>query len=249
MIPYSKDDIETFVPASLKSLPAPPTFQLRPATRGDKRAWNRALFEAGLQIHGTDSQRALIIRELERAWSEDVRDTEISRLRNLWASMDQGIDVDPAEIDQAAELEARLIQISLPLRRMMADNSQFYQDAPKLAVAMYLVGWRNIDLAFSRAGGQVELELIDDLEAALAEIEKAAVADKIEGVTIGAAFLELQNHAFNMLGLTKAEAGNSESLPPSSPTQTGSETTSPPAASGSSARGKTPRNTRKTPRT
>jgi hypothetical protein len=179
----------------------------------------------GLVSHDQDSVRAEIMRALAALYSPDLFASNSAKLQNIWAMLDQEISIPPDEFTGFLELMDAVGRAWEPLRRMLADISRFNDDAPKLAVALYLSGVSNLDVAFRLDGGVVPLEALDEIEAALLTVETKAVADKVAGVEPGTAFQELAATALSQLRLTKAEEKNSDGPSPSSSTPSGSAMT------------------------
>lgn len=243
MIPQSRDEISEHTPETLSNLPVPPVFLFRPATSRDKRAFNRALMVEGLCIHDKEAMRSAMRSELRRLWSDEDRDRELARLEALWATMDQNetlpendrIEVTAEEWKAYEELSERAVQASVRLREMQADNADFYTYAPKLALGLFLIGWRSLDAPFQRTGGTVSIDTIDLMGAALAKVETQAALDKIEGVGApGTAAMLLEAHALSLLNLTGDQESKSASPSPSSKNQVRSKKQRPPAAGGKS---------------
>jgi hypothetical protein len=118
---------------------------------------------------------------------------------------------------------------------MQADNADFFTYAPKLALGLFLVGWRGIDAPFQRTGGIVSIDTIDAMGAALAKIERQAAIDKVEGIGApGTAAMLLEAHALSLLNLTGDQESKSASPSPSSKSQSRSKKQRPPAAGGKS---------------
>lgn len=230
MIPLSKDEITSFSPASFENLVPRPTFRFRPATPRDRRNYTNALHEEGLRNWSDEAVQAEIIRAMRELWAgdDDLLRANEGRLRNFWetvkqAAKDPSIVMDANEGDAVGELTMKLIDHWPPLRRMNADNLRFSEDAPKIALSMYLAGWEGIETGFRLIAGRVPIEVLDELEREIGKIEAKAVADKVEGIT-GIGFVELTLHALGRMSLTKDAEKNSPSPSPSSDDQNGSKT-------------------------
>lgn len=222
-IPLSASEKSEFTPASLANLPAAPVFSFRPATERDARAFWRLCQVKGLTLWQTGDIRAAIQAELAQLWDKESFDKEMPRLQNLWNTLDYNADqpedqrvaIDADEQKAADALMQKLFSVSERLRQMMVDNDVFMADAPKLAIGHFLIGWKGVAAPFRKEAGVIPLDCIDGLEKALLAMERQAVADGVEGARPESAFAELALHAFNLLTLTGAEAGNSAS--PSAP--------------------------------
>lgn len=222
-IPLSASERSEIIPASLANLPAAPVFTFRPATERDARAFRQACRVQGLTMHSMADFRAAIRSELQMLWDKDSFDVQMPKLQALWDTIDynsrkpeeERVAIDPDEQAAADELMQRLGRASKLLRSMEADNEQFMEDSPKLAIGQFLIGWKNITAPFRKEAGVIPLDCIDGLEKALLAMERQAVADKVEGAKPGEAFAEIALHAFGLLNLSGVEAGNSAS--PSAP--------------------------------
>jgi hypothetical protein len=230
LTPLSKDEIVPYSPASLSNVAAAPAFLFRPATKRDARAFERLCIEEGLMLHQDAEIRAEYRAALQALYTPQEAEDATIILNGLWEKLDQGIPADESEIDAALDLMETLKRHHRPLRIIVADNSAFFQTAPLLALSLFLVGWKNVDLEFRRIGGTVPIELLIELEPVLAATEKAAIADKVAGIEIGSAYMQIQTYALDLLHTTRAEAGKSPSLSPPPSIQNGSVTDGSPAA-------------------
>lgn len=230
-IPLSHDEVDDFSPASLKNVQPQPTFRLRPATVRDHRRFLHAIGVEGLQHHDQEAVRAEVVKAMKALYTEGTFETQLDRLNSLWASLDQNVPLQVEDLRAMTDLMDRLAREWRPLRMMLADNIRFHQDAPKIALGLYLAGLKNLDVTFRIDNGWVPLEVLDAIEDALDALEEQAVIDKVEGVIPGLAFKELSAHVLRRLRLTKEEEKNSDgpSLPSSSPN--GSTTTAAPGSS------------------
>lgn len=218
MVPATASELEKYTPASLKNVPVPPVFLLRPADGREQREWEYRLAERGLCTHGPEAIRAEMLRGLESRYDAETFAASKARLESFWALCDQGGTVDPRERADVDELTQRLYRVWQPIQRMFADNYKFGEESGRIAAAMFIVGWRKFDLPYRREEGAVPLEVIDDVELALIKIEQDAAANKVEGVAKpGTAFGELKVAAFLKIFLTRDEEKNLSSPPPSKP--------------------------------
>lgn len=234
-VPIEADDIESFTPASLTNLPAPPVFKLRPATGREWRTYQYIMRSEGLTYHGTEDIRGEMLRAVDALYTQSEAAAVTARLRAYWALVDQKGEPEEAEAAAVDDLVARLTRAWPALSRAGADNMRFLEESMSIAVSMFVAGWSCLDLVYRREEGRVPLQLIDDLEEKLKEIEAQAIADKVKGVAKpGVAFIELCNAAHSRLSLTREEEKNSSS-PPSTPAgRSGSKTRQSPRAASSS---------------
>lgn len=227
MVPVTADEIEDFIPDSLKDIAAPPVFRLKPATGRDLRPYRKAVRVEGLVYHGAEAIRAEVLKALKELWSEENFQAHADRLNAFWAAADQKAEVSDAEAEAIGELMDRLGRAWQPLRQMIADNIEFAEDSLKVAASMFVGGWSNVAVPYRRDAGRVSLQAIDDVADALGELEKSAIADGVEGAgPEGLAFMQLCNAASARLTLGADTEKNSESPSPSSAIPNGSTTTS-----------------------
>jgi hypothetical protein len=259
MTALTKDDIEHHIPASLANLATPPVFLLRPATMRDERAFRRALQLEGLTRHEPSEVRVEIKRGLQAKWSPDEFEQGWAILNDFWDGGDRLAEMPLETDEQKAEFEAakaeldeiapaaellmtKLADVWPPLRRIVADNSDFDSDFHSVAIGMFVVGWKNVDLPYSRQADQVSLDTIYALRKKLVSIENDAIADKVEGVVPGLAYIQLANHVLASMDLNRGAEKNSESQSQSGPTPPPSTANSPmDGSSETSTSKKTPR--------
>lgn len=253
MIPISGDQVEEYTPESLANVVSPPAFKLRPWTTRDRNEYRRALRMNRLRQHSLADERDEAIRGLHANWSPAEAKKYEKLFIRVWDEADQATEAikgseDPEErekiffgiVDRAAAaqvtaIERQLIRLHDPLVEMEADNEIFAIEAPKVALSMFLVGWKNLDVPYLREEGHVPLATIDAVQKVLIETEQAARADKVEGIGVdGYAFQQLLLVAVNHLNLNRGEAKNSVSPPSSASTQNGSKMAGQGKASGSS---------------
>jgi hypothetical protein len=210
-------EITKFTPSVLANIAVPPVFRLRPASGREARKYNHILRSEGLKYHQVDDFREETLKALKQLWSAEDYEENAARLQAYWNLVDQNGTPDDAEKTAVDELTERLADVWRPLAKMAADNMEFVEEAQKIALAMFLVGWSGVDLGYSREAGRVPLERL------LGAMEEQAIADKVEGVERpGIAFLQLCNAASARLYLTRDEEKNSSSPPPVQPDQAGS---------------------------
>jgi hypothetical protein len=225
MTSYPIEAAETvaFTPPSLRNLPTPPTFTLRPGTRRDKRLFERLLTEENLRSHDKHAVRDEMLKALKELWSEETFYAEEGRLKSYWDASDQFAELggegefnhpDKAHVEN---LNERIVDAWPPLRKMVADIREVRSESPRHLLRIVLIGWTGIDLPFAREGGTVPVERIDDLEAAIGVLE-AGHKGAVEGVDPGVAFVQLCLEASKMLFLSEIERKNSVSPSPSTST-------------------------------
>jgi hypothetical protein len=231
VVPISKGQHSLFTPPSFASIAPAPSFRFRPPTPYDKEDYRYALRERGLRFWSREEFQAETIVGLREMWAGDdeMLEANITRLRAFWeleaqAEKDPTLAPDPDEEAAVRELMMKLMDAWPMLNRMNADNIRFNERAPRIALGLYLTGWKNFDLPFRLEGGRIPDELlfavIDKLEA----VESEAIAAQIEGVHPGLSLIELTSNALSLMGLTGDAEKNSPSPSPSPDTLSGSTT-------------------------
>lgn len=224
MIPTEASDIEHYTPPSLENVVPRPVFRLRAVDERMKKRYNHVLKLEGLRVWSEDQTRAEMLRVLQEQWSPETFARAKELLDNHWAQIDQKLPVDAGDADQVAELTMRCMDVSPLMRRMDADNIRFFEEAPTVALSMFLAGWSHVDAPFRLDAGQIHAESLAALNKALAAIEGEAIAGKVAGVAAGLAWMELLLKATTLLGLTEDEVKNSSAPSLSSETPNGSAT-------------------------
>jgi len=242
LIPLSADEIVSYTPSSLANVATPPVFLLRPVTPRDARAFRRACMVEGLVYHGVDEVREELLRGLKRHWNE--YEEAKARIQQVWDAADQDAEVPPEELEAIAALQRSIGRMHKPLALMTADNVDFNDMAPRIALTLFVVGWQNIDVVYRREAGLVPVETVDALEVAVTAIEKKAVADKVEGAASGLAFTQLWAHVLTTMNLTNGERQDFQSPSSSASTPIASTTAGPDSTNGSSGAAPTPKTRR-----
>lgn len=198
---------EPWTPPSLRDLPEPPVFQLRPPRHG-ARDLRYEIMAAGLHFHADAVIRAEAIRGLRALWSPEDAEPNVARVESLWAAMDRGEELAADDAAALDDLSARLRRAWPALNRMAADNHAFWEGVPHLAVSLATAGWSGtLNVPYRRDGRCVPLDRIEEVAKALAGIEEAA------GLQPGAAFLELSARCFALInGTATDEAAEAPAL-------------------------------------
>lgn len=224
-IAVEASELDTFTPDSLANLAAPPVFTLRPATDRDWRKYQKLLRTEGLVYHDDEEIRAAVLDALQRRWSPDVFEKEAARLRSFWTLLDQKGEPEEEEQQQVGELIQRIFRDDERLGAIEADNAEFVEESLRIAVSMFVMGWSNVEIAYSRENGLVPSGTLTRLARWLADTERKAVEDKVKGVIRpGVAWLQLCNRCQSQLRLTQDEEKNSSSPPPAPQDRSGSTT-------------------------
>lgn len=231
-VPYEASEIERFTPASLAHLENPPVFRLRAVSRRERRRYDRLMIEEGLRRHGQDAMRDEMIRGLRALSSDDEFERWEAALREHWEALadfaNEHKDLPADEIpefvppgpseDEVSTVTRGIHENWGPLRKMAADNVIFNREAPALLISVVLSGWSGIVTPFVSREGAIPLDTIDVLDQDIAKLEQA------NGLSPGAAFVELYVAATNRMFLSSDAEKNSSSPAPSDTDQQTSTT-------------------------
>ncbi len=227
VVPVERSEILDFTPESLKNIGDAPVFRLRPATERDMRTYRRLIAEEGLNYSSDEDLHAAIVKAIGELWSAEDAAPMATRYESIIVARNQDIEISDEDRDWASELVETVLRNRKSLRVMAADRTEFQSDAPKVALALYLSGWKRFDMPFKLDGGFVPIDTIYAVEKLLGEIEATAIADKVEEAgPVGMAFLQLCGEAFRLLRLTEDEEKNSPAPSPVSSNQEPSTQTS-----------------------
>lgn len=227
-IPLEAGDTLAFTPPCLADLPDPPVFTLRAFNSRDQRQYRRMVREAGISRHSDEEIRDCTRRELKRLWSEEYYARHIEMLEEFWTKTDDWaaqrkhdpelkFEFDQAKLAEIDEVSDQLFRASPELRRMFADNAEANEMSPKLAVAVIVKDFANLDAKKGIEAGYLNEAGVDAISAALSEAEKEAEAPK------GAAFVQLIGACVDRMKLSADTAKNSASPSPSGSDQKSSE--------------------------
>ena len=228
-IPLEASETLVFTPASLESLgDAAPTFRLRACTTRDKRYHRRLHTEEGVFVHSVDDIRREVDEGLKALWSDDVYAEHSQVLKEFWEAQDQfalqakddpdlTFEYDPEIRRACEELTRKVADAWRPLRRLLADNSEYGEMSMPLMVAVVVKGWSGLDVPLHRERGYITLDNAEAVRDALKAIEEANKLPK------GTAWTELFIACTKGMYLDQDEAKNSASPSPSE--------TTPPASS------------------
>lgn len=218
--PYDKDEIEVFVPKSLRSLETPPTFHLRPGTSREKTHFTRLALEEGLTNHSNERMRAEMLAGLKEFCTEaEYADWE-PRIKALWEAgeefdlehKDTPFDKIPifTHPDQEAieEVLKAVKRDWRPIRVMGADNLIFSQQLPILTNSIVITKCENVDVEIQKNGKYLSI----DCARAISEwLESYGKKHKIKGSPAR----ELEIACLLKMNFSKAQEKNSESPSPS----------------------------------
>jgi len=233
--PHEAGEVEEFTPASLRNLPCPPVFLIRPATPRDKRRIDKLVIKEGLSFHSNDLIRDAMLSGLKAQWSDDIYLVQEGRIKAYWDAIDQyakqyagAADAPEFKHPDDADMKtltSRIFKVWPPLCEMAADNAEFNEVWPTLTAAVLLIGWTGIDVPFRREANQVSIDDLSDLGEALADLEREHAGGTIESIgEPGTAMNELCARCASAIYITKGEEKNSVSPSPSPETPATSKT-------------------------
>lgn len=226
-IPYEASDVLAFTPASLQEFEGAPSFSLRAATTREKRFHRRLYVEEGLGRHDDAAIRREILTGLQKLWTEEVFTEHKPIIETYWSAIDdfalQRKD-DPelnwtydAELEQGVkDLIGRVVESYPPLRRILADNSEFEQMSLPLVVAVIVKSWTGLTSPRLLDRGFITVNCAEKLKDALEKYEKEqGVPESGQGM----AWTELATACLARLYLDEEEAKNFVSPSPASTPQ------------------------------
>lgn len=208
-IPVESSEVLEFTPDSLKNLIDPPVFRLRAPDERLMRRYNQMLGDENLILYSDkqfDAEKRLAIAEL---WGDEGQ-AIIDKYATIRAKAEQKIALEKAEMEWIDELDEQLFDNWRPLARMRRKNDEWFEYAPRYAIATIVRGWKNLDAPFQLEAGYLKTEAVRKVANALAAIEEKAREEKIEGVGVnGTAFLQLWVQCLDRTRLTEEEEKNS----------------------------------------
>lgn len=215
-IPLEASEVLAFTPASLEALEDAPVFRLRAPSSRDKRFHRRLLVEEGIAFHDHQAIRAEVLKGLEQMWDAEIFEQQVPVVKAYWEARDDydaQLKDDPALVwnyDKAIEeavnrLLHNIRQSWPPLRRMLADNSEYGNLAAPMLVAVTVKGFTNLPVSARLERGYLTVETAESIEDALAACEAQ------HGLEEGNAWSELTVACSRRMYLDRSEVGNSES--------------------------------------
>lgn len=211
-VPVERSETEWFTPDSLKEAMGDdaPGFRLKSPSERCVRRFRQLSDDEGLE-HFSDAEfTAEKLRAIPLYWSEDDARSIIDRLNSILAMQKQAIEISPEDLAWADHLDDQLFDAHRPLRVMRRKSNEFNEYAPRLALAVYVSGWKNFDVQFKLDGGVIEEATVSRMIKRLRDLGKQHVPD-----APGTPFLELYVAASKRLRLDEDEEKNSQS--PSQP--------------------------------
>lgn len=191
-----------FTPASLADLETPPVFTLRAPTSRDRRQHQRFLIIEGIRPHRSDEIRPEILNGLRQLWGADDYEKHAPVLEAYWAALDEfaaqrkanqalAVEIHPDfEYDREIETAIRDLIGEVqknwrPLAVMLADNAEFAEMQPIVAVAVAVKSWAGLNVSRQLENGYLTIDCADMVQEALGKLEEE------NGLVAGTAWSEL----------------------------------------------------------
>lgn len=228
-VPVERSEIEWFTPDSLKDALGDdaPAFRLKAPSERCVRRFRQLCEDEGLE-HFSDAEfTAEKLRAISEYWSADDAASITGRLQTILAMQAQNIEITAEDLAWVDHLDDQLFNVHKPLRVMRRKSGEFNEYAPRFALAVYVAGWKNIDVPFKLDGGVIEEATVTRLIKRLRDMGKQHSPD-----AAGTPFLELYVAASKRLRLDEEEEKNSQS--PSQPSSNPDVSTKTPSTAGES---------------
>jgi hypothetical protein len=221
-IPVEAGDELAFTPPSLAEIAGAPVFTLRAPTTREKRHRQRILIEERVRHHDRQAMRAATLRAVEAGFP-DLYAKHKGLIEAYWQAADdfelQAKDdpdlkweYDPQVEERIAKLLREAAENSAEVARMAADNVEYGEIAVVSLQAVVIAGWAGLDVPRQLYRGNLTLDCVDAMIAALGAIEES------HSIPRGTATLELIQACQRRYNLEEEERKNSVSPSPSSTT-------------------------------
>lgn len=233
MIPVESNEILEFTPKSLINVPDAPIFRLRAPDERHMRRYNALIEDNNLEGFGASAFNATKEDAIKKLWTPEDAQPILDRFRTFLSMVDQKIDVEQSERDWVFSLDEMLFDNYIDdngvkvLAQMRRKTNEFWQYSPRYCVGTMVCGWKSFELTYRMESGYMKTDDVRLLDKKLRTIEKAALADKVDGVLgEGMAFIELWTACLARTRLDEDEEKNSPAPSPasSSPTASTAET-------------------------
>lgn len=209
-VPVERSETQDFIPESLLPMgDDAPVFRLKAPSERCRRRFRQICGDDGLTLYDNEDFNAEKLKAIDLYWEADVAVQYRLKFVEIIEKAKQGIELAPEELAWVNDLEEQLFEAHKPLRVMRRKTGEFNEFAPRYALAVYLAGWRNIDVPFRLDAGVIHSESIEALSKALSKLG----AKHTPGAN-STPFLELYVAAAARLSLTQDDEKNSPSLPP-----------------------------------
>jgi hypothetical protein len=223
-IPVESRETEDFTPQSLEIMGEDaPVFRLKAPSERCRRRFRQLCGDDGLVTYSQEDFNAEKFKAIDLYWAADAAVEYRLKFVELIEKMKQGIELTPEELAWIDDLEEQLFDAHKPLRVMRRKTGEFNEFAPRYAMAVYLSGWRNLDVPMKLDAGVISQESIEAVAKALTKL-----GEEHSPNAPSAPFIELYIAATRRLSLTEDEEKNSPS--PSQPTATPDASTTAEAA-------------------
>lgn len=212
-IPVERSETEEFTPQSLKDKMGDdaPVFRLKSPTEREQRAFRRRTRQMGLTAYPDEAFFDEKLLAIDLYWPPEVASEYRMKLVELAEKERQSIDLSPPEQAWLRKLNRELFDAHDELRAMEADQKEFHEYVPLVAIATYVSGWSGFDASFVLDAGFLSWKSVAAIRKELDRLGSEHCPD-----TPSLPFLELYGRALQLNSLTGDEEKNSPS--PSQPT-------------------------------
>lgn len=225
--PLESSETLAFTPTSLKPIPGAPSFVLRAATPRDKRFHRRLVTEEGLRTHSQEKIRQFVLDGLRLLWTAEDFERHSPTIQSYWQSRDdfelqrkdepELVWTFDAEIERGiGDLTERVAEAYPPLRRLLADNSDFGEMFMPVLTAVVVQDFSGLGVNPRLDRGYMTVDTMLAVRDALEAFERKHAEN---GLVQGNAWLELFVACSGRFRLDEEEAKNSASPLPSSTIQ------------------------------
>lgn len=214
-IPVERSETEDYVPESLKDIMGDdaPVFRLKAPSERCRRRFRQLCGDDGLVLYDAEDFNTEKLKAIDLYWEADVATQYRLKYVEIVEKAKQGIALTPEEEIWIDDLEEELFDAHKPLRVMRRKTGDFNEYAPRYALAVYLAGWRNLDVPFRLDAGVIHQDCIEALSRALKRL-----GDEHVPSAPSTPFIELYATAIARISLSQEDEKNSPS--PSQPTAT-----------------------------
>lgn len=219
-IPVESSEVVEFTPDNLLNIENPPVFRLRTPDDRHLRRYNLMCGEARLKLNSDDAFDKERVKAIPFIWP-DTSQEYLDRFNTIREAVKQKIEISPADAIWIDEICEQIADNWPPIARMEAKNSEWWEYAPLYLVSTIVLGWKGLKAEHKLEAGYLSLKSVRKMAVELAEIEKEAIKNKVEGVGMdGLGFLSLWGKCQSQTRLDEDEEKNSPApSPATSPPQ------------------------------
>lgn len=205
-VPVEAAETTVFIPESLKEPMGDfaPKFIFKSPTERDLRRFRQLVQDDGLEQFDDEEFNAEKLRAIQIYWSPETAQKYTETFTTILLKIKQGLEVTEDEKVWITQLDEELFQVHRELRVMQRKSTEAAEYIPRHALAVYLIGWENLDVAMKRAGGIIPEETVGQITRALSRLgkEHCPVAPSVP-------MLELLEAAVKAIRLNRDEEKNS----------------------------------------